>query len=310
MQAPALAETEALQTLVRDFAHCIRNGGTPLTDSWSGVRVLGPPRGRGPEPGRERCPRSGLVRHMTRWKRSPSSICHSSTPRSPTRSRPGSPRWSRPGQFVQGPGVEAFEREFAHFNGVAHCAGVGNGTDAVDSLCGPSVSTPGDRVIVPANSFIATAEAVLRNRARPVLVDCRADDLLIDVGAAVQAAKENSAAAVVPVDLFGQCANSVSIVAGLGSTCPVVVDAAQSQGATHNGLSSAQIGAVAATSFYPGKNLGAYGDAGAVRDDEDIVRRVRLMANHGSPRRYVHEIIGWNSRLDTLPWFCGPSCSA
>jgi dTDP-4-amino-4,6-dideoxygalactose transaminase len=199
------------------------------------------------------------------------------------------------GAFVQGPAVDAFEAEFAAFGGAAHCVGVGNGTDALElALRAVGVSAESE-VVLPANTFVATAEAVLRAGARPVLADVDPDHLLLDPDR-VKAVVAPQTAAVIPVHLYGQLAPMAGLTA-LG--LPVIEDAAQSHGATQDGLRF--FGALAATSFYPGKNLGAYGDAGAVlTGSADLARSVRLLANHGSAEKYRHETLGFNSRLDTL----------
>lgn len=197
--------------------------------------------------------------------------------------------------FVQGPDVADFEREYATFTGAAHCVGVGNGTDALELAFRALGLAPRAEIVLPANTFVATAEAVMRAGAKPVLVDVDPDYLLIDPAAAA-AAVTPSTAAVVPVHLFGQLAPLAPLLK-LGP--PVVEDAAQSQGATQNGRRIA--GRLAATSFYPGKNLGAYGDAGAVvTGSAELARAVRLLRDHGSERKYDHETLGFNSRLDTL----------
>lgn len=204
--------------------------------------------------------------------------------------------------FVNGPPVAAFEQEFARFSGVDHCVGVANGTDAVELALRAVGVGPGDAVIVPANTFIATAEAVVRAGAQPVLVDCDPVHQLIDLDAAVALADRRRARAVVAVDLFGQCARLDDLAGALeGTGCVLIEDAAQSQGATHLGRGIGGAATAAATSFYPGKNLGAYGDAGAVvTNDGELADRVRLLADHGSRTRHVHEVVGVNSRLDTL----------
>ena len=203
--------------------------------------------------------------------------------------------------FVGGADVSAFEHEYAAFTGAAHCVGVANGTDAVELAIRALDIGPGHEVILPANTFIATAEAVVRAGATPVLVDVDEDSLLIDVAAATAALTPRTRA-VVPVHLFGQMAAVGDLVARLeGTGVAVIEDAAQSQGASQHGIGSGAAGLIAATSFYPGKNLGAAGDAGAVTtDDLDLAAKVRLIANHGSQRKYVHEIAGFNSRLDTI----------
>jgi dTDP-4-amino-4,6-dideoxygalactose transaminase len=204
--------------------------------------------------------------------------------------------------FVGGPQVAAFEREYAAFGGVRHCVGVANGTDAVElSLRAVGVAA-GDEVIVPANTFAATAGAVARIGAKPVFVDCDPQTCLIDVDAAL-AAVGPATKAVVPVHLYGQLAPVEELQRGLAdSGVRIVEDAAQCQGATRLGRTPGSgPGAIAATSFYPGKNLGAYGDAGAVvTDDEALATTVRQLGSHGGLTKYAHDIAGVNSRLDAL----------
>lgn len=203
--------------------------------------------------------------------------------------------------FVGGPDVAAFEREYAALVDVDHCVGVANGTDAVELALRAVGVEAGGEVILPANTFIATAEAVSRIGAVPVPVDVDPRHLLIDP-TAVERAFTPRTQAVVPVHLYGQCApvdHLTYICAAAG--VPLVEDAAQAQGALHRGRPAGGLGRAAATSFYPGKNLGAAGDAGAVTtDDPDLAQRVRVMGAHGSPARYVHEVVGMNSRLDTV----------
>ena len=203
--------------------------------------------------------------------------------------------------FVGGGAVHRFEEAYAAYAGVAHCIGVGNGTDALEIALRTVGIGADDEVIVPANTFVATAEAVVRAGARPVFVDVAEDTLLIDPEA-VAAAVGPRTRAVMPVHLFGQAAPVEQLTALTARHDLVVIeDAAQSQGATRLSRPTGSLGQVAGTSFYPGKNLGAYGDAGAVlTDDEGIAHRARLLANHGSDRKYVHESFGFNSRLDTL----------
>ena len=203
--------------------------------------------------------------------------------------------------FVGGPQVTEFEKAYAALTGVAHCVGVANGTDALELALRAVGVTSVDEVILPANTFIATAEAVARIGARPVLVDVDPDFLLIDPNQVAAAVTERTRA-IVPVHLFGQVApveKLVSIARSCGAA--IVEDAAQSQGACRYGQTAGGLGVVGATSFYPGKNLGAAGDAGAVTtDDPEIARRVRLLGAHGSEKKYQHEILGFNSRLDTI----------
>lgn len=203
--------------------------------------------------------------------------------------------------FVGGPHVTAFENAYADFVGVEHAIGVGNGTDAVELALRAVGVGPGDEVIMPANTFIATAEAASRIGATPVPVDVDPEHQLISP-AAVEVAITSKTRAIVPVHLFGQVApvDALEPIAA-SAAIPIVEDAAQSQGATRNGRAAGSLGTIAATSFYPGKNLGASGDAGAVTtDDPELARRVRLMANHGSEVKYQHEVVGVNSRLDAI----------
>ncbi|MBP2320293.1 dTDP-4-amino-4,6-dideoxygalactose transaminase [Kibdelosporangium banguiense] len=199
--------------------------------------------------------------------------------------------------FVGGPQVAEFEQAYATFSGVAHCVGVANGTDALELALRALEIGPGDECILPANSFIATAEAVARAGATPVFVDCDADSFLIDTKAALAALTPRTKA-ILPVHLYGQIAPVEDL---LDQDVFIVEDAAQSQGATRNGAVSGSLGHLAGTSFYPGKNLGAYGDAGAVTtNSSDLADRVRLLSQHGSAAKYVHSTLGFNSRLDTL----------
>lgn len=201
--------------------------------------------------------------------------------------------------FIGGEEVREFEREYAEFGGVEHVVGVANGTDALELALRASGVGAGDEVIVPANTFIATAGAVARAGARPVLVDCDPETLLIDPAAAVAAVGAGTRA-VVPVHLYGQSADVAALAAALPERVRIVEDAAQSQGASRNGRTPGS-GGIAATSFYPGKNLGAYGDAGAVlTDDPEAAALVRAIANHGGVQKYRHDVPGFNSRLDGL----------
>lgn len=204
------------------------------------------------------------------------------------------------GDYIGGKAVAAFEQEYADFVGARSCIGVANGTDALEMAVRAVGVGAGDEVVLPANTFIATAEAVLRAGARPVLVDVDDDALLIDPQA-VRAAVTSRTRAVVPVDLYGQVAPFDELDGLKARGIWVVEDGAQSQGATRHGRSAGTFGDLGATSFYPGKNLGAYGDAGAVvTDDPGLAQRVRLMGAHGSAVKYEHIEVGFNSRLDTL----------
>lgn len=205
------------------------------------------------------------------------------------------------GSYVLGPPVVEFESEFAAYSGVAHCVGVANGTDAIELALRAVGVGYGDEVIIPANTFVATAGAVSRAGAVPVLVDCDPRYLLIDP-AAIEERISNRTRAIVPVHLYGQLApmeQIIEIAARHG--IPVVEDAAQAQGAERAGRRAGAWGDAAATSFYPGKNLGAYGDAGAVVTRSDsIAQSMYGLRNHGSTVKYVHPELGFNSRLDSM----------
>ena len=198
--------------------------------------------------------------------------------------------------FILGEEVSAFERAYAAFAGLRHCIGVGNGTDALELGLRAIGVGPGDEVILPANTFIATAAAVVRAGATPALVDCDPVHLLIDPERTA-ARVTSRTKAIIPVHLYGQAAP----VEAIGDGVAIVEDAAQAQGATRHGRSVGGLGIVAGTSFYPGKNLGAYGDAGAVLTDaDDVAQKVRALRNYGSEVKYAHPEIGFNSRLDPL----------
>jgi dTDP-4-amino-4,6-dideoxygalactose transaminase len=203
--------------------------------------------------------------------------------------------------FVGGPQIAAFEAEFAAYTGAAHAVAVANGTDAIELALRACGVGPGQECVLPANTFIATAEAVARAGARPVLVDCDPDTYLIDPDA-VAAALTPRTGAILPVHLYGQFAELERLAPLAARAGAVLVeDAAQAQGARRHGAAMGSVGTLAATSFYPGKNLGAYGDAGAVvTGDADLADRLRLLREHGSPRKYEHSTLGFNSRMDTL----------
>jgi dTDP-4-amino-4,6-dideoxygalactose transaminase len=207
------------------------------------------------------------------------------------------------GQFVGGPEVEQFEESFAAYCETTACIGVANGTDALELILDGLGIGPGDEVIVPTNTFVATAEAVCSIGARPRFVDVLPDTLLLDPDA-VAAAVGPATAAVIAVHLFGQMADldalrPVATRYGLA----VIEDAAQAHGARLRGRRAGSFGAAAAFSFYPGKNLGALGDGGAVvTRDRQLAARIRQRGNHGRAvtDRHRHDQRGRNSRLDTL----------
>jgi len=203
--------------------------------------------------------------------------------------------------FIGGEQVDEFEREYAEYVGVRFCIGVGNGTDAIELALRATGIGPGDEVIIPVNTFIATAEAVSRIGAVPVFVDVDPEYLLIDPHA-VEGAITPRTRAIVPVHLYGQTA-PMDALRPIAERHGVVLleDAAQSQGASSTAGRAGALGRVAATSFYPGKNLGAAGDAGAVlTDDAAVAEFVRNLGAHGSSVKYVHDRVGMNSRLDAV----------
>jgi dTDP-4-amino-4,6-dideoxygalactose transaminase len=205
------------------------------------------------------------------------------------------------GCFIMGPELQAFEREFTRYCGVDHCIGVGNGLDALKLLLQAYGIGPGDEVIVPSNTFIATWLAVTQCGATVVAVEPDMATHNIDVSL-IEAAITARTKAIIPVHLYGQPADMDPIMAIADAHGLVVIeDAAQAQGARYNGRPAGGLGHAAATSFYPGKNLGAMGDGGAVlTNDPAIADKVAQLRNYGSKRKYVHDIQGGNTRLDEL----------
>jgi dTDP-3-amino-3,4,6-trideoxy-alpha-D-glucose transaminase len=205
------------------------------------------------------------------------------------------------GDFILGRAVAEFETAFATYVGVRHCIGVGNGTDALHLIVRALGIGPGDEVIVPANTFIATAIAVWSAGATPVLVDCDERTATIDPAAA-EAATTSRTKAIIPVHLYGQPADLDPLMAySVRRGVPLIEDAAQAHGAAYRGRRCGGIGRAAGFSFYPGKNLGAYGDGGAITtNDDDLAEAIRLLRNCGSTVKYVHPRMGFNSRLDTM----------
>lgn len=203
--------------------------------------------------------------------------------------------------FVLGSEVEEFEKSFAEFVGVSFCVGVANGTDALELAIRAAGLGPGDEVILPTNSFAASALAVARAGCKPVLVDVDPIHYLIDLDRAKDALGKGTRA-IMPVHLYGQCA-PVELLQPIaeGANAVIIEDAAQAQGSTRNGKHAGSFGIASGSSFYPGKNLGAYGDAGAVlTNSSDLASKVRSLRNYGSDIKYHHPEPGFNSRLDTL----------
>ncbi|MEH6446051.1 MAG: DegT/DnrJ/EryC1/StrS family aminotransferase [Oceanospirillaceae bacterium] len=205
------------------------------------------------------------------------------------------------GMYVLGPEVSELEKALAEFAGTKHCIACGNGTDALQIAQMAFDIGPGDEVIVPGFTFVATAETVALLGAKPVYVDIDPHTYNIDP-ALIEAAITPRTKAIMPVSLFGQCAdmdaiNSIADKYGL----PVIEDAAQSFGATYKGKRSCNLSTIATTSFFPAKPLGCYGDGGAIfTNDDELATVMRQIANHGQDRRYHHARVGVNSRLDTI----------
>jgi dTDP-4-amino-4,6-dideoxygalactose transaminase len=204
------------------------------------------------------------------------------------------------GAFVNGPQVEEFEHAFAAYCGRAECVGLASGLDALRLDLLAAGLEPGDEVIVPAKTFVATFEAVSQAGGVPVPVDVRESDYNVDP-AGVEAAVSSRTRAVIPVHLYGQMADMQAlrrIAARRG--LHLLEDACQAHGAERDGLRAGSVGD-AAFSFYPSKNLGAWGDAGAlVTGDERLASRVRALREHGQSAKYRHDVPGYTARLDTV----------
>jgi dTDP-4-amino-4,6-dideoxygalactose transaminase len=205
------------------------------------------------------------------------------------------------GWYVLGQEVQAFENEFAAYCGVRHCIGVGNGLDALHLILRAMDIGPGDEVIVPANTYIATWLAVTYAGAIPIPVE--PDKLTYNIDPhRIETAITNRTKALLPVHLYGQPAdmdpvNKLAQRYGL----KVIEDAAQAHGARYRGHTAGSLGHAAGFSFYPGKNLGAFGDGGAVvTNDSTLAEKVRMFSNYGSRTKYHHDVKGFNSRLDEL----------
>lgn len=203
--------------------------------------------------------------------------------------------------FALGPAVETFEKNFAAYCEAKHCIGVGNGTSALELPLRAYGIGEGDEVITVANSFFASAEAISLANATPVLVDCNEDDALIDVSK-IEAAITPKTKAIIPVHLYGQMADMDAVMAiAKAHNLIVIEDACQAHGSAYKGKKAGSIGHAAAFSFYPGKNLGAYGEGGAVTtNDADIAKKIRMLRDHGMAEKYKHAIVGRNERLDGI----------
>jgi dTDP-4-amino-4,6-dideoxygalactose transaminase len=203
--------------------------------------------------------------------------------------------------FIQGKHAKQFEQGFAQFAGAKNCIGVGNGTDALFLALMALGVGPGDEVITVANSFIATSEAITRVGARVVFVDCHPNTYTIDVQQVADAITARTKA-IIPVHLYGQPADMDPLLEIARSrNLHVIEDAAQAHGAKYKGRPVGTLGDCACFSFYPGKNLGAMGDAGAVvTNDDNLALRLRMLANHGRKDKYDHDFEGVNSRMDGI----------
>ena len=205
------------------------------------------------------------------------------------------------GQYILGPEVSELEEKLAAFTGVKHCITCANGTDALQIAQMAFGIGPGDEVITPGFTYIATAETVALLGAKPVYVDVCPKTYNLDPQK-LEAAITPKTKAIIPVSLYGQCADMDAINAIANKYgIPVIEDAAQSFGASYKGKKSCNLTTVACTSFFPSKPLGCYGDGGAIfTNDEALATVIRQIARHGQDRRYHHIRVGVNSRLDTL----------
>ncbi len=197
--------------------------------------------------------------------------------------------------------VRMFEEEFARFLGVRHCMACANGTDAIEILLRAYGIGPGDEVLVPANTWISTAEAVSANGALPVFVDSHPDYYTMDVERIAERASERTRA-IIPVHLYGQTVDMDPLLAlARERNWTVIEDCAQAHGALYRGRMAGTMGHAATFSFFPGKNLGAFGDAGGMATNDDtIAEKARMIANHGRLGKFDHGLEGRNSRMDGI----------
>lgn len=203
--------------------------------------------------------------------------------------------------FILGKEVEDFEKNYASFNRVKYCVGVGNGLDALSLALRALNIGPGDEVIVPSNTYIATALAVSETGATPVFAEPCVNTYNMVVQN-VEAAITGKTKAMIPVHLYGQCCDMDSLMQlAKKYNLYMVEDNAQSHGATFKGKPAGSFGNINATSFYPGKNFGALGDAGAITtNDETLAGKIKMLRNYGSREKYYNECIGYNKRLDEI----------
>jgi dTDP-4-amino-4,6-dideoxygalactose transaminase len=203
--------------------------------------------------------------------------------------------------FIDGPYLEAFEEAFAQFCGTEYAVGVSSGTSALGLALKASGIGRGDEVITVPNTFMATVEAIIDCGARPVFVDIDPATCTLDV-TELGAAITPSTRAIIPVHLYGQPVDMDPVMAlAEQHNLLVIEDACQAHGATYKGRATGSLGHAGCFSFYPGKNLGAYGDGGAVvTNDQALAAEIVMLRNHGTKQKYVHEVVGWNERLDAL----------
>jgi dTDP-4-amino-4,6-dideoxygalactose transaminase len=204
-------------------------------------------------------------------------------------------------RFILGEDVERFERNFAAYCGVSHAIGCASGTDALELALLALDIGPGDEVLTVPYSFFATAGAILSVGATPVFIDVEPDTFNLDVAKLEHAlAAHPRVKAIMPVHLYGACADMDAILAAAGKI-PVIEDAAQSHGAEYKGRRAGSLGKIGCFSFFPTKNLGAFGDGGALTtNDEELAKKLKALRVHGSIAKYIHQWPGKNSRLDAL----------
>lgn len=203
------------------------------------------------------------------------------------------------GNYILGRNLQKFEKEYSIFSGVKYTLGVSNGFDALHVALRSLGISQGDEVIVPSNTFIATVLAISAVGATPVFVEPDIKSYTIDC-LKIRAALTLKTKCIIPVHLYGQPCDMTTIMdIAKSHSLFVIEDNAQAQGATHNKLLTGSFGNVNATSFYPGKNLGALGDAGAITtNDSSLAKRIKMLRNYGSEIKYHHEVLGFNMRLD------------
>lgn len=203
--------------------------------------------------------------------------------------------------FASGPFVRSFEQDFAAYCGVRHCVAVGSGTDALWLALLALGIGPGDEVVTVPMTFMATVEAITYTGARPVFVDVDRATYTMDPRL-LELAITPRTRAIIPVHLYGQMADMEPILAiARRHGIPVVEDACQAHGATYHGKRAGACGELGCFSFYPGKNLGALGEGGAVvTDNDELARKIAMYRDHGQARKYYHDVVGWNARMDGI----------